>query len=548
MMGVFKRFIGIIVLVNGLTACKLISDESVVVQSSNDASTSPSVPVDDFSITSGDDSNPVPKNEGPVILPPPVVSADDQELNEEGFLINKGAAYTQSLSVELTLLSLAPNKMAISMGTNCQSTTWITYTDKLVVQLPNENQSNTVSVQFQDWEGGISNCFRRSIIHDNKGPEILVQTYPVSILAPGSNAEIAFMIRDDRPELVQSKCTLNSISKSCLYGMNKVSLSNLAEGSYTFSIEALDHLGNKSQASVTWSVLSSYKLVTQSFKVDNYKKVDVLFVIDNSGSMEYEQSSMAQRTSNFLSVLKGLDYQIAITTTDPKSKTYGDGHLVTMTGAPQIKILDSSMEFNSAQQLLSSTLHRDEEGSGDEQGIRAVYRAIERYNSGESTFRSFFRNDAQFSVVLISDEDESDNTDKNDPEKLLSLINSTWNGQKRFNFNSIITRPDDCACRSTYGAAYGERYKMLSDLTGGIVGDVCASDYAQQAAGVADQIRGLLKTLTLSCAPTSANEIAIKKDGVSLSLKFKIEGLNLKFDKELDPGSYQVSYKCLKSQ
>ncbi len=128
---------------------------------------------------------------------------------------------------------------------------------------------------------------------------------------------------------------------------------------------------------------------------------------------------------------------------------------------------------------------------------------------------------------------------------MIKFIADTF-GQKNFSFNSIITVPGDKKCRSTYGATYGDRYKMLSDLTGGVIGSVCASDYAQQVAGVAEEIRNLLKMITLQCEPIQAMPLTITVNGSPLGLPYRVEGVNLKFDTELPPGDYVVDYHCLK--
>lgn len=525
------------------TSCKLTSDESTtetIIQSPGSSST----PVVDFSVVE-DNGTAMPPNDDPTTLPPPVLNPGDTEF-EEGFSINNDATYTNQSFVDLTFRTLSPSKIKIGQALNCSDGNWETYVSSKRIDLPALNKTITYSVLFQDWEGGLSTCFRRSITHDNIGPEIVFQTYPAASVEVGTASEISFYVRDDRSETVTIDCSLNGITKTCFYGNNKVTLPELPVGAYVFTVTAKDDLQNVTTRSVNWTVHSLYKRVLQSVTVNSYKKVDVLFVIDNSGSMEYEQQSMAQRTSQFLTILQGLDYQIAVTTTDPRTINLGDGRLIPLTGGNGKKIIDASMQVSTAQNLLSQTLQRSETGSGDEQGIRSVYRAIERYNSNESDFRSFFRDGAQLSVVLISDEDESANTTKNDPASLLNLINATWSGQKRFNFNSIITRPGDTICRSTHGYSYGERYKTISDMTGGVLGNVCDMDYTTQVAGVADEIRRLLKTLTLSCQPLSQFPIVIKKDGAVLSQDYILEGLNIKFTNELTPGAYDVEYTCLK--
>ncbi|MBL7542175.1 MAG: VWA domain-containing protein [Bdellovibrionaceae bacterium] len=525
------------------TSCKLTSDNSVT--ETTTPGSAETTPVVDFSVINDTTQTP-PPNDDPTVLPPPPTDPSDQNF-QEGFSINNNAAYTNQSFVDLNFRTLAPSKIKVGHAMNCSDGIWETYIPEKRIALTELNKTLTYTVQFEDWEGSKSACYRQSITHDNIGPEIVFQTYPASSIEIGTASEITFYVRDDRSEIISMDCSMNSTTKPCLAGSNKVSLpAEIPIGNYTFTVSAKDDLNNITTKSITWIVHSLYKKVLQKITVNNYKKVDVLFVIDNSGSMEYEQKNMAQRTSQFLSILQGLDYQIAVTTTDPRNINLGDGRLISLTGGTGAKVITSSLPVSTAQNLLSQTLQRSETGSGDEQGIRAVYRAIERYNSNESELRSFLRNDAQLSVVLISDEDESANSIKNDPASLLSLIHATWGGQKRFNFNSIITRPGDSACHSTHGYTYGHRYASLSSMTGGVLGNVCDMDYTNQVTGIADEIRRLLKTLTLSCQPVNPFPIVIKKESTFVSQSYTLEGLNIKFTKELDPGSYEVEYTCLK--
>ena len=58
-----------------------------------------------------------------------------------------------------------------------------------------------------------------------------------------------------------------------------------------------------------------------SFEVTESKnsKVDILFVIDNSGSMQEEQAKIAQIFSGFIAQVSHMNWRIAITTTDTTS-------------------------------------------------------------------------------------------------------------------------------------------------------------------------------------------------------------------------------------
>ena len=493
--------------------------------------------------------------------PPAVPPAGGSEGPDFSFSIDNGAVYSHAEALNLSISTNLPTFLFYKISSNalCDGGTWARLDDSLSAQVSvtnfNRNAKNNYSVQFRDVDATPGDCLKASIIHDNQGPEILFSKYPMASLEEGATAEIIAEVKDVSP-IASVECMMNAISKPCLAGTNIIQLSQLPAGDYKFTVNATDVHGYKSSKSVSWTVVNKAKMLTQTLLVRDDRKVDVLIVIDNSGSMQYEQQSMGNRVKNMLNVLNGLDYRIAITTTDPDSthtsnkiKYYGDGDLIPLVGPAAGKMwIDSSMDMTVAQQSLSQTLQRPETGSGVEQGIRAAYRFVEKATTlvNGAPAIPFFRDGANFATLIISDEDESANTTKNDPANLLKLISSTFNNQKAFSWHSIITKPGDLNCARTYGATYGERYKTLSDLTGGIIGSVCEADYAAQVSGIATEIRNLVKNITLTCAPLSTVQIKVTKDGTPYTVPYVVEGLNMKFSTALEPGEYKVDYACLK--
>lgn len=524
------------------TGCEFIQNTG-----STETTGTPVTAPPDFTV---DDGNPT--------TPPPASGGDNNTQNggqetpvdpgdiEEGFLINGGASRTAGNDLQLQMITLARNQMKITTDIRCEGGSWEPWSEFKTIAVPARDAMNTVTVQFRDWDGRTSHCYRQAITHDGKGPDILFTKYPMASVEEGSSAQIIADVADVSG-VKSVVCRMNNVEKACLAGTNSISISQLAAGDYTFSILAEDNLGNRSEASVSWTVVSLTRRLTQGIRVNNYKMVDILIVIDNSGSMEYEQKSMAKRTGTMLSVLRGLDYQIAITTTDQRGNAVGgDGQFLKINGTSNDYLIKSTTDEATAQARLSSTLQRPETGDSAEQGIRSAYRVVERYVANEAKARAFFREGAQFAVLVISDEDESANTAKNDPENLVSLVGGTFGGQKMFGYHSIITKPGDTQCRATDGFAYGERYATISRLTGGVIGSVCAADYTSQVTGIAQGIRDLLKTLTLQCQPLPEKGLTVKRAGVVLNAAYRIDGVNLKFDNELEPGDYSVEYSCLK--
>ncbi len=526
-----------------LSACKLISDEGS--SSSNGPGTDPGpqgTPETSYTVNPQEPSTPDTPTPDPVVAEP--VSDEIGSL-----IINNDDAMTKNASVQLQIFFFEPRGMKISQNSDCSGGVWEDYATSKTLALTSTNQVAKVSVRFLDWDRTETDCYSDSILHDDKGPEVLISKYPLSIVSEGEAAELIYEVGDAGGSGVSKvSCTINGVTNACPEGRNSLTTAPLLSGDYTFTVKAEDELGNLSEQSVTWKVSPTYRNVISNFNVNEYQKVDILFVIDNSGSMAYEQQSMAQRVRNFLQIINGLDWQIGVTTTDARtSPAGGDGKLLPMTGLANTFILKSSMNENTSQVVLGNTLQRPETGSGSEQGIRATYRAIERFKSPSSNpnHAALFREGSHFATIVISDEDESDNTDKNDPNKLVSLVNTTFSGQKNFSFHSIITKPGDQACRQTHGAAYGDRYQTMSQLTSGVIGSVCATDYAAQVEDIADSVRSLLKTLPLTCTPLPGTTPVVKRNGVAYPGAFTVDSLKLLFNDVLPGGDYAIEYKCL---
>lgn len=504
----------------------------------------------DFSVTPAPETN----NDSNTAGQQPVSEENDTNTvpaptERDGFEINKGDVLTAS---ENFLLDFYPPFSSaitkISENDSCTDGQWEPYADSRTFVSTKKNQNVALSVQFRDHDGRTSSCYSKRIYLDQTGPDVVFAKYPAAPVEEGSDVEIVFTVSDPGAGVDQVTCQFGSLSKPCAAGQNTVKFPQMASGEYTFTVITKDKLGQSSQRSISFTVTGLYKKMAQSVKVNEYKKVDILFVVDNSGSMKYEQRNMASRVRNFLDVIKGLDWQIAVTTTDPVHKTLGDGRLIPLYGKSGSYILNSSMPDSDARYTLGMTLQRPETGNYLEQGIYAAYRAIERSLAAAGSNTNFIRQDSQLAVVLISDEDESANGPKNDPANFVKFVQDSFAGQKSVSFHSVISRPGDKACLDGEGYSEGHRYDQISKLTGGVIGDVCAADYAAQVQGIAEGVRNSLKSFTLSCAPVvdSMRSLLVLKDGQVYDGTRKIDGLNVVFDNMLPAGNYEVYYSCLK--
>lgn len=252
--------------------------------------------------------------------------------------------------------------------------------------------------------------------------------------------------------------------------------------------------------------------------------VDILFVVDNSGSMAKEHKSIANQFDNFLMDIRDVDYHIAIITTDisespdnpARNRYYQDGRFIPIGGQlflsnyrvgedPSRTAVEdfteaiqreetlncdqssSSRGGNSWDRFYQNVSYEENNTAGpppcpstDERGILAINKAIR--NPGQ---RSFFRKEAHLLIVVLSDEDvrshishrelmedfEKNNDDY--AESLVENITLLFGRSKNFSVNSIIVPPGNSKCyreqnRNADGGPgtgkgnYGEEYAYLS--------------------------------------------------------------------------------------
>lgn len=173
---------------------------------------------------------------------------------------------------------------------------------------------------------------------------------------------------------------------------------------------------------------------------------DILFVVDNSGSMDDEQENLRRNFGAFIDEIAGAgDYQLAIVTTDLDSidanrqpferrgrvtASYGgqpyyalQNGVLNTAGCQFIEGLEHGCfrgDDPSTRIIKSNVLDKQQQsdafkanvlvgscGSGLERGLDAMIRALERSRDGDCN-AGFLRPEANLVIVLVSDEEDSD--------------------------------------------------------------------------------------------------------------------------------------------
>lgn len=304
--------------------------------------------------------------------------------------------------------------------------------------------------------------------------------------------------------------------------------------------------------------VTQLRMVEQRVSSLENQKVDILFIVDNSGSMREEQQGMSDKIAGFMEIIQNLDWQVALTTTDARATTSDlpqDGQFRAFSDGQRSKFIrKGQFELAEAQRLLAQSILVGINGSGDERGIQVARRSVER-RTENSDHRAFHRDDSVLIYILISDENECSNgsciqaNSANNPEKVLQYLSQEFGSEKVVKFNSIIKIPNDASC--TTAANVGSAYYELSRLTSGIVGSVCSSNYSQILTSLGEKTLELVKSVNLECNPVDRNsdgksDIEIRNmSGTIQNTGYKLEGRTLIFDQALEVGDYYVRYACV---
>lgn len=201
----------------------------------------------------------------------------------------------------------------------------------------------------------------------------------------------------------------------------------------------------------------------------NRPAIDVLFVIDNSGSMEEEQALLAENFPQFLQYFlgSGLDYHIGVVSTDLVSGL----HAGKLQAARGYRYIDEDTVNPS--DVFSDMVRMGASGHWFERGRDAVYSAIElRGDDAENI--GFYRPEAGLEVVFVSDED--DVSEILSPTEFLQWFENLKWSEDRTTAHSIVAPSNIDSCEEAVGPGYD--YLDLSANTGGQTFNICNENWA----------------------------------------------------------------------
>ncbi|MBL7542885.1 MAG: hypothetical protein JNL11_03670 [Bdellovibrionaceae bacterium] len=341
-------------------------------------------------------------------------------------------------------------------------------------------------------------------------------------------------------------------------------------------------------------------------------KVDVLIVNDNSASMSFEQKRMSERFNQFIQNLehKAVNYRIAFTTTDISTSQNAprainengalqDGRLIALTNGKKYLSKEDG-DINAKITLFKNAIERNETikcenfinswvssgktvndsaysseyynncPSGDERGVYAAH-LVAKNNPD-----SFLRDDADFHIIFLADEDERSELYRSNPSyaledmdlgKSLAQVIRTTYPSKSFGVHPIVTGMESCLkiqnqqmnglVNGSYGTEYDKARKEALAIMNAersqkglpavkmVLGDICSNDYSSQLKDIFDNVVGaIVDSHALKCS--NPQDITITVNTSDSSVTYELVGNVIKFNKKLPVGTEVSisSYSC----
>jgi hypothetical protein len=300
-----------------------------------------------------------------------------------------------------------------------------------------------------------------------------------------------------------------------------------------------------------------------SFVQESGAKVDVLFVVDNSGSMMEEQQSLGSNFAAFMSAAtaSGVDYHIGVTTTGLDASSGGwsqcGGGAEGGENGRLFPVNNSNPRIITPQTPNAPGVFAANTRVGvchwNEQGLESAYRALSapllhslddprtpQANDGNG---GFIRDDARLAIIFVTDEEDF----SPQPVPFYETYFKSLKGNDPAKLSiSAIAGPQDLASCSTASSS-GTRYIQLARATDGVVESICTPNWAESLRKLSDTTFGPKRSFPLSEQPADTSQITVWVNGVQVTQGWRYEGStnSVVFDvgRAPAPGAYiEVSY------
>ncbi len=272
------------------------------------------------------------------------------------------------------------------------------------------------------------------------------------------------------------------------------------------------------------------------FQQDTAEASDILFVVDNSGSMVEEHQALIDNFTFFIQYLVGtpLDYHIGVVTLDDPE----DPPIGVLLGDPTVLDPGVAGDIEALFIATISAIETNPEGTC-EVGLEASYRAVTPAPEGHlDTYNvGFYRDEALLSVIVVSDEDDGsiETSDCPTPSSFIPyteyspwLLNLKGAHSSDMVFFTAITGDANTGCSSDWGSAEpGLGYLDVVDALGpenALFFSICEHDWSSVMTEIGLQAAGLRTSFHLSLVPVEGTlEVFLDLDADGPDAEFQIQ-------------------------
>lgn len=272
-------------------------------------------------------------------------------------------------------------------------------------------------------------------------------------------------------------------------------------------------------------------------KIDE-STLDLLVVVDNSGSMSQEQANLSTKLNPLLKHIADSNWQIAVTTTDENDDCLRPDGLI------KKGEVDTSLRFEEAIRAGTS-------GDASEFGLLQAVRALSMQPPYTriapcSNPTPWVRPDSAVAILVVSDEDNCSQAgllsdcpgeEHRNPSFLTDYLSSIRQVGVNARVYGLIWQPGQlCAGAGNIGYTYD----TVIQATGGTSGSICENDYTQTLEAISKDISVILESrfkLKTDADPTS---LEVYVDGQIAEIEYKVFGDVVSFRNPPPPGSSVV--------
>lgn len=253
------------------------------------------------------------------------------------------------------------------------------------------------------------------------------------------------------------------------------------------------------------------KLIAEDLGIQrsDSKQLDIIWVIDNSGSMSEEAAHVRANYEKFVNSLSndGLIKSALI------SRRGNSGTNVMLPAGldPNLHIqIDYGVGSRDGMCIMQSSLFTEQEIDGATTDASAVCRT-----APELSLNGFLRESSQKIVIFVTD----DNEGLTYPEFFLSIFRAKYPDQNPIVYSYVAISKQDSPCR----ASVGTRYMDLTNMTKGKIYNICETDWTQNFSDMTNHV-----------IESVQNSFSLKYNNITEILEVKVD------DRVIDPAYYNV--------